>query len=59
MLSIILGMAISCYKYDPKKERSEVPEKIEIALKVKGITLSSKTIRKYLKEATDKVDIEQ
>ena len=60
LLKMILGMAIKKYRYEPGKSKNEATGdgagSILSDLDRIGIKIDSGTIRKYLKEAEDKVD---
>ncbi len=54
LLKLILGMALEQYDYNPIAQRSTATTQIQSDLAEHGITMSEDTVRKYLKEATDK-----
>jgi hypothetical protein len=49
LLKLIIGMAIVCYRYDPRAARSSVPDAIAGELAQVGISISNDTVRKWLK----------
>lgn len=55
LYTIIYGLAVEKYRYEPDSSRSEVPAKIEAVLNRQGFTLSAKTIRTHLRTAADVV----
>ena len=55
LLKLIIGMAVQGYKYDPTAARSPVPKEITDDLSALGISIDGDTVRKYLKEAMQKV----
>lgn len=56
LLKLIAGMACEQYNYDPSKERSEATSRILEDIELVGLTMDAKTIRKWLKEASELVD---
>lgn len=52
-LKLIIGMAISGYRYDPKANRNEATRDIANDLDNLGIALDPDTVRKWLREAAD------
>lgn len=55
LLKLIIGMAIVGYKYDPADARSSVPKEISDDLVGLGMSVTDDTVRKYLKQAAQKV----
>jgi hypothetical protein len=55
LLKMVIGMAISGYGYDPAKPRSPVTEEIVSDLAKLGISIGADTVRKWLKEATERL----
>jgi DNA anti-recombination protein RmuC len=53
LLKIIIGMARDSYKYDPKLNRSSVPQEIADDLAKHSIFLDVDTVRKWLKHAAE------
>jgi hypothetical protein len=53
LLSLVIGMAVSGYRYDPKASRSEQTSEIASDLAKVGVPLDADTVRKWLKEASD------
>ena len=53
LLKIIIGMARGGYVYDPKLNRSAVPQEIASDLAKHGVPLDVDTVRKWLKEAAE------
>lgn len=51
LLKIIAVMAVDGYGYDVHQERSPIPKQLSEAADSFGVSVSDKTIRKYLKEA--------
>ncbi|AML53325.1 hypothetical protein [Falsihalocynthiibacter arcticus] len=58
LLKLIAAMACEQYGYDPKIERSDVPSNIRDDVELVGLTMDAKTVRKWLKEASNLVDPE-
>jgi hypothetical protein len=56
LLKLIAAMACEQYNYDPSKERSEATSRILEDIELVGLTMDAKTIRKWLKEASELVD---
>jgi hypothetical protein len=58
MLKLIIGMAIDAYKYDPDAKRNPATGNnkcsIKAALERVGLSLTEKTISKYLEEAVER-----
>ncbi|MEE9376347.1 MAG: hypothetical protein V3V04_08415 [Rhizobiaceae bacterium] len=52
LFTLLAGLAIGGYGYNPTSVRSEVPKEIRSDLNKIGLDLSEDTIRKYLREAT-------
>jgi hypothetical protein len=50
---MIIGMARGGYAYDPKLNRSAVPQEIANALAKHGVALDVDTVRKWLREAAE------
>ena len=59
LLKLVMGMAIACYKFDPKASRSTVSSAIVSDLEVIGIALDVDTVRKWLKAAADTVSVDK
>ena len=55
LLKLIVGMAASAYRYDPKAAKNTAPKDISDDLAKRGMVVSDETVRKYLKEATETV----
>jgi hypothetical protein len=55
LLKLIAAMSCEQYGYDPRPERSTVPTSIKGDLERVGIAMDDKTIRKWLKEASQLV----
>lgn len=53
LLKIVIGMARDSYKYDPKLNRSSVPQEIADDLAKHSIFLDVDTVRKWLKQAAE------
>lgn len=53
LLKIVIGMALEGYKYDPKLNRSAVPQEIADDLAKQGIPMDVNTVRKWLKHAAE------
>lgn len=53
LLKIIIGMARDSYKYDPKLNRSSVPQEIADDLAKHSIFMDVDTVRKWLKQAAE------
>lgn len=53
LLKLVIGMAVTKYKFDPQATRSTAISEIVDDLASSGITLDPKTVRKWLSEATD------
>ena len=53
LLKMIIGMARGGYAYDPKLNRSAVPQEIANVLAKHGVTLDVDTVRKWLREAAE------
>ena len=53
VLQLLIGMAVSRYKYDPRASRNEATSAIADDLAKLGIPLDSDTVRKWLREAAD------
>jgi hypothetical protein len=51
LLSMVIGMAIGGYGYNPSESRSKQPSAIAGDLEVAGVALDVDTVRKWLKEA--------
>lgn len=51
LLKLVIGMAVSGYRYDPTAARNEAPTEIAGDLVKLGIEVSDDTVRKWLKEA--------
>ena len=59
LLKLVMGMAIACYKFDPKASRSTASSAIVSDLETVGIALDVDTVRKWLKAAADAVSVDQ
>lgn len=55
MVKLIAAMAIDAYGFDPSEKRSEIPNEIEGIADCLGLNLTSKTIRKYLREGSERL----
>lgn len=53
LLKLIIGMAVSGYKFNPKAKRNEATSDIVGDLDENGIALDPDTVRKWLKEASE------
>ena len=53
LLKIIIGMAVTGYKYDPIAAKSPTPAEVSDDLSKLGIDVSDETIRKHLKKAAE------
>jgi hypothetical protein len=53
LLSMVIGMAIGGYGYNPSESRSKQPSAIAGDLEVAGVALDVDTVRKWLKEAAE------
>jgi hypothetical protein len=53
LLTLVIGMAVGGYGYDPKASRSPQPSEIAGDLARCGVSLDVDTIRKWLKEAAE------
>ncbi|MFC3301156.1 hypothetical protein [Parvularcula lutaonensis] len=53
MLRLIAAMAVKGYAYSPSKKRNDATREIETDMAHLGIPMDQKTIKKYLKQATD------
>lgn len=51
LLRLVIGMAISGYKYDPKSSRNSATAEISADLEKLGVGLDQDTVKKWLKEA--------
>lgn len=51
LLTLILLLAQKAYAFDPERERSDVPNRIQSDLNLMGMDLHPQTIRRYLKAA--------
>lgn len=51
LLKIVIGMAVSKYKHDPKKQRTDTVSQIQHDLDLLGINLDADTIREWLKKS--------
>lgn len=56
MLKVIYAMAEKGYGFDPTQKRSPTVSEITSDMALAGLPLSDDTIRRYLKEASDKLD---
>ncbi len=55
MVKLIAAIAIDAYGFDPTEKRSEIPNEIEGIADRLGLNLTSKTIRKYLREGSERL----
>jgi hypothetical protein len=55
LLKLLVGMAITCYKYDPRSPRSSAHNAIADELSQVGITITNDTVRKWLKAGVELV----
>lgn len=55
MVKLIAAMAIDAYGFDPTEKRNEIPNEIEGIADRLGLNLTSKTIRKYLREGSERL----
>ncbi len=55
MVKLIAAMAIDAYGFDPTEKRSDIPKEIEGIADRLGLNLTRKTIRKYLREGSEKL----
>lgn len=53
LLSMLIGLAIACYKHDPTKSKNSTSREIQEDLQKINITVSDDTIRNYLKKASE------
>jgi hypothetical protein len=58
LLKLVLGMAIDAYGYNPKASRNPTAEEISGHLKTRGISIDADTVRKWLNEGKESVEIE-
>lgn len=56
LLKLIAAMACEQYNYDPSRERSEATSRILEDIELVGLKMDAKTVRKWLKEASELVD---
>lgn len=56
LLKLIAAMACEQYRYNPDDKRSDVTSNVKDDLERVGLSMDDKTIRKWLKEASDFVD---
>jgi hypothetical protein len=56
-LRLILGMAVACYKHDPLASRTSTATEITKDLATLGISIDPDTVRKWLNEAGDTVEV--
>ena len=52
---LILGMAMTCFKYDPRAPKSDAASRISATLETVGISVSDDTVRNWLDEAKERV----
>lgn len=55
MVKLIAAMAIDAYGFDPTEKRSDIPNEIAGIADRLGLNLTSKTIRKYLRDGSEKL----
>jgi len=55
LLTLVVGMAIDAYAYDPTATRSPTSREISDCLQVHGLSVDDDTIRKYLKEGASTI----
>lgn len=53
LLKLVIGMAVSAYRFDPKATRSKVTTEITSDLERAGVALDADTVRKWLHEAAE------
>jgi hypothetical protein len=53
LLKLAIGLAIGGYRYDPKAKRSACVTEMRSDMESNGLSISSDTIRKFLREAAD------
>ena len=53
LLTIIVGMAVDKYGFDPHQKRNTATRSIQESVLALGLSLDEDTIRKYLKEAAE------
>ena len=53
LLKLVIGMAVTGYKYDPGARKSFVPKEISQDLDRLGVGLDPNTVRKWLKAASE------
>jgi hypothetical protein len=58
LLKLVLGMAIDGYGYNPKASRSPAASGIANDLKTQGISIDEDTVRKWLNEAKESIEIQ-
>lgn len=59
LLKLVIGMAISGYKYDPKSSRNSATAEISADLEKLGVGLDQDTVKKWLKEAIAVLPLQQ
>lgn len=57
LLKLVLGMAIDAYGYNPKATRSSTAGQIASDLKTRGISIDEDTVRKWLNQAKEVVEV--
>lgn len=55
LLKLVIGMAVEGYRYSPGAVRNEAPAEIASDLAKHGLSITDDTVRKWLKEAAEKV----
>ena len=53
LLKLVIGMAVTGYKYDPTASRGPVITEIAADLELAGVSLEADTARKWLRLAAD------
>lgn len=56
MLKVILAVAMDAYGHDPQAKRSTATKDIQSALHTAGLNLSDDTIRRFIKQAEERLD---
>lgn len=56
MLKVILAIAMDAYGHDPEAKRSTATNDIQTALHTAGLNLSDDTIRRFIKQAEERLD---
>ena len=55
LLTLVIGMSIKGYAYDPAASKSSTPNEIAKDLAALGMSITDDTVRKHLKQAVDTV----